>query len=149
MSLPDERIEAAGLLLLTRDPGSGQPSQFLLMKHRDRWDLPKGHAESGESPIETALRETMEETGIDTDRISLIDDFAYELSYPVRSHRHGGETRQKRVTYFMGWVASPLAIRCTEHESYAWMDWNPPHRIQHQTIDGLLGAAAQFFSPGP
>ena len=30
-----------------------------------RWGLPKGHAEDGESPVETALREVREETGLD------------------------------------------------------------------------------------
>src|SRR6185295_14576546 len=29
-----------------------------------RWDIPKGHGESGESPQQTALRETAEETGL-------------------------------------------------------------------------------------
>ena len=30
-----------------------------------KWGLPKGHAEDGESPVETALREVHEETGLD------------------------------------------------------------------------------------
>lgn len=53
-------VEAAGLLLFTR----AEPTQFLLMKHADRWDLPKGHAELDETILQTALRETEEETEI-------------------------------------------------------------------------------------
>ena len=54
-------VDAAGLLLMTR----AEPRKFLLMRHRDRWDLPKGHVEPGEGIREAALRETEEETGID------------------------------------------------------------------------------------
>ena len=38
--------------------------KFLLIKHKDRWDLPKGHIEEGETLIECAIREFEEETGI-------------------------------------------------------------------------------------
>lgn len=34
-----------------------KPDQsFLLMKHKDRYDLPKGHMEAGESELQTAKR---------------------------------------------------------------------------------------------
>lgn len=39
----------------------------ILMGHatgHDHWDIPKGCAEEGESPVEAAVRETSEETGI-------------------------------------------------------------------------------------
>jgi len=35
--------------------------------HPDKWSLPGGHAEPGESPEETALRELYEETGLRPD----------------------------------------------------------------------------------
>ncbi len=31
-------------------------NSFLLMKHRNRYDLPKGHVDSGETEMQTALR---------------------------------------------------------------------------------------------
>lgn len=39
--------------------------QWIWVKHRDRttWELPAGHLEPGESPIEAARRELFEETG--------------------------------------------------------------------------------------
>lgn len=42
-----------------------RPSNYL--------DLPKGHVEAGESPLEAAIRETFEETGISLKGVKLTD----------------------------------------------------------------------------
>ena len=43
------------------------PAKTLLIHHRkyDKWMPPGGHLESSENPIEAAIRETQEETGLD------------------------------------------------------------------------------------
>jgi 8-oxo-dGTP pyrophosphatase MutT (NUDIX family) len=48
-------------------------------KNKDRGDLPKGRMEIGEIPIETAIRETREEAGVDLSNEELIDlgEFPY------------------------------------------------------------------------
>lgn len=135
---------AAGILLLTRT----RPRQFLLMRHADRWDLPKGHCDPGESDLQTALRETEEETGIDRDSIALVPDFRFELSYPVRYKRNGKQLFQKTVVYLLGEIESAVTPTLTEHQSFQWFDWNPPHRIQSQTIDPLLDAVARHMGQG-
>lgn len=38
--------------------------QFLLLRAYRNWDFPKGMVEPGEAPIDAALREVLEETGI-------------------------------------------------------------------------------------
>ncbi|HLK60837.1 MAG TPA: NUDIX domain-containing protein [Chthonomonadaceae bacterium] len=46
-----------------------EEGNILLVKHtygRLNWELPGGGAESNESPVETALREVREETGLET-----------------------------------------------------------------------------------
>lgn len=37
------------------------------------WDIPKGQADTGEAPVQTALRETREETGLDLEALPLLD----------------------------------------------------------------------------
>lgn len=135
-----EVVRAAGILLISRNP-----HQFLLMRHRDRWDLPKGHCEPDETFLETALRETEEETGIFAEMIEIDPEFIFEVEYPVRYKRFGGQEFLKRVRYFLGHLASQPPLRITEHDSAEWFDWEPPHEIQSLTIDPLLAAVAEHF----
>lgn len=51
-------VKAAGGLVRN---GNGE---MLLMRRNDRWDLPKGKVEVGETLAQAALRETEEETGL-------------------------------------------------------------------------------------
>ncbi len=59
-----EREVSAGGIVFRR---FGTEAHFLLIKDSYRhWGLPKGHLEEEESPAEAALRETGEETGLDS-----------------------------------------------------------------------------------
>jgi len=139
-------ISAAGILLMTRPGGDHAPPSFLLMRHADRWDLPKGHAEPDESLQETAVRETEEETGIAAAQIELDPDFRFSLSYPVRYRDQGDRIFQKSVHYFLGYVDDICEVNCTEHLGSKWFCWNPPHAIQTQTIDPLLAAVHRHLT---
>ncbi len=114
------------------------PAEFLLLRHADRWDLPKGHCENGETFMETALRETEEETGISADIIAVKPEFHFDLVYSVSYKKWGDQIFQKQVRYFLGFVDSKPALTLTEHQSAQWFPWNPPHKIQTQTIDPVL-----------
>jgi len=140
-----EVVHAAGVLLVTRR----EPRQFLLMKHADRWDLPKGHAEAGESAMQTALRETEEETGLAGEKISLDPGFRYRSTYPVSYRSAPGQRFEKRLTMFLGWVEHPVDLECSEHLGYQWFLWQPPHTIQGQAIDPLLSAVAEYWEANP
>ena len=134
-----EIVEAAGFILFTHK----KPRRFLLMKHVDRWDLPKGHAEPGEDLLTTALRETEEETGIATTNISVDPSFRYVLEYDVQGKKRGDY--RKRVTYFLGLVDSEFEVRLTEHVGFEWRSWPVVGSIQAATIDGLLARVAEHF----
>ncbi len=136
-------VNAAGMLLFALET----PPKFLLMRHRNRWDLPKGHAEPGETILETALRETEEETGVPAAAISVDPSFQYVIEYPV-TYRSAGECL-KRVTYFLGYLPATRTIEVTEHESYRWWTWPQLESVQEKTIDPLLGAVNAFFDAHP
>lgn len=51
-------VRAAGGICTDAD------GQMLLIERNGRWDLPKGKVEAGETLVQAAVRETLEETGI-------------------------------------------------------------------------------------
>ena len=123
----------------------GQPiEQFLLMRHADRWDLPKGHVDPGETETACALRELAEETGILPAYIEIDPTFRFETQYPVRSKRDG-RLYDKSLVIFLARLIRDVPIACTEHPGYQWFDWRPSHRIQAWTIDPLLAALEQHL----
>ena len=135
------KIMSCGVLIVRGDP----VEQFLIMEHKKRLDLPKGHVDSGETELECALRELVEETAIDAQDIELVDGFRFEHRYFVRPKRFNKEKCEKTLVVFMARLVRDVNIVVTEHEGYRWVDWNPPHKIQEQTIDPLLEHAESFL----
>src|SRR6478735_5050148 len=57
------REPTAGGIVFRRNP-KGEVEILLIQDAKDRWTIPKGHIEEGETAQETALREIGEEAGI-------------------------------------------------------------------------------------
>ena len=94
---------ASGFLILCHSP----VKKFLLMKHKDRWDLPKGHVDRGESDLEAAFRELEEETGIRQKEVALDPNFVFEHQYPVSAKRYGNGHKGdilKTLVIFLGFI---------------------------------------------
>jgi len=138
--MPLMEIKSCGFLILRGNP----PREFLLMRHADRWDLPKGHVDPGESEMECALRELHEETGINADDIELIDGFRFTTQYQVRAKKDG-RLYDKTLVVFLACLKRDVRIDPTEHGGYQWFPWQPPHQIQARTIDPLLAAVEDFL----
>jgi bis(5'-nucleosidyl)-tetraphosphatase len=119
-------------------------SEFLLMRHADRWDLPKGHVDAGETEMQCALRELREETGIVATDIEVLDGFRFTSNYQVRGRRDG-KLLDKTLVIFLARLKRDVTISVTEHPGYQWFPWSPPHRIQAWTIDPLLAEVERFF----
>lgn len=120
--------------------------EFLLMKHSERWDLPKGHLDLSESKMQAAIRELWEETGIPEDFIQIDPDFAYTSQYWVN---YDGVKRLKELTIFLAILCRDMEIQPTEHLGFQWFPFSPPHTIQSETIDPLLEQVAIHFTNRP
>lgn len=82
-------IYAAGGIV--RDPSG----RFLFIKRFNKWDLPKGKAEKGESPAENALREVEEECRI--------KDLSIRAALPDTYHTYW--LNKKRILKKTSWFA--------------------------------------------
>lgn len=138
-------VFAAGYLVFR----NAQRLEFLLMKHPDRWDLPKGHLDEGENCMEAAKRELFEETGIPIDAIWTDPQYCFVHRYWVAKRKKPEQKTLKELTIFLGLLLRPIELVCSEHPDYKWWDWNPPHDIQSQTIDPLLESVAKHFQEHP
>lgn len=135
-------VKSCGVLVFREQPSES----FLLMQHTSRLDLPKGHVDPGETEMQCALRELWEETGIKPEDIELDPNFRFTLQYTVNGKRYGWRDEQvnKTLVVFLATLKRDVPIVCTEHGGYQWVSWNPPHRIQTQTIDPLLAAVEAY-----
>ena len=89
-------INAAGAIMYMIE--NGEPKYLILRSsHHGEWGPPKGHADEGETEIETAVREIFEETGIR--RATFIPGFREVLTYKVDKKK---KRLKKEVVFFLG-----------------------------------------------
>jgi 8-oxo-dGTP pyrophosphatase MutT (NUDIX family) len=77
--------------------------------------LPKGHVDPGETPIEAAVREVREETGI-------LAELVCELGESRYWYRRDGRTIGKAVTFFLfNYLSGDTADHDDEVEEVRWI----------------------------
>jgi 8-oxo-dGTP pyrophosphatase MutT (NUDIX family) len=90
------------------------------------WDLPKGGAAPGESPLLAALRETREETGLLLDAVQLLD--LGRLAYRPRKDLHLFAARLPRLDPRLLHCESRFddlrGARLPEMDGYAWVGFD-------------------------
>lgn len=100
--------------------------KILLCHHKtfNKWVQPGGHIEVGETPEETALRETYEETGV---RIKLIgerfpreDDFLRPLG--IQKNRGKDDSLHVDITYVGVPLSQDNVIEDDEIDRYSWFN---------------------------
>ena len=107
---------SAGIVLFRKE---NSKILFLLLHYPSgHWDFVKGKMEKGETTHQTAIRETLEETGI-TD-IVFLDDFEEWIEY---NFQFQGELVHKRVVFFLAETKTKEVSISHEHLDYTWMDY--------------------------
>jgi bis(5'-nucleosidyl)-tetraphosphatase len=97
---------------------SGQRRFLLIHQNKGHWAFPKGHADPGETPSETALRELAEETGIGSVELSGDEQFVERYTFINKK----GQRVDKTVTFFIGHVGDPtVKVQPQEVQDHAWL----------------------------
>lgn len=104
--------------------------QVLIMERADKigfWQSVTGSVEGNETPLQTAIREVFEETGLDVNQYNLQDwhtSNVYEI-YPHWRHRYAPAVTENIEHLFGLQLPAPLPIKLApdEHVRYEWVDW--------------------------
>jgi 8-oxo-dGTP pyrophosphatase MutT (NUDIX family) len=118
---------------------------FLLIQHQaGHWAFPKGHADPGESALETAKRELEEETGIRNYEVleepSFVEHYSFVQEGTPSFVKHysfakEGEPIEKTVTYFLAFVNSmEVVLQEEEVQNSAWISFE--EAVKLITFDG-------------
>jgi 8-oxo-dGTP pyrophosphatase MutT (NUDIX family) len=121
MELPSVRRLSCGILILN-------PQRELLLCHvtgQDHWDLPKGGMNDGESPLQAALRETREETGLEFEPTLLLE--LGRIDYRPKKDLHLFAVLMPRF--------DPALLRCESHFS----QWGTGRRLPEMDDYGWFG----------
>lgn len=135
---------AAGLVVFRRFQTA---IEFLLLHasyEQNLWSPPKGHVDPGEQEIETAWRETVEESGLTSSDLRLLDGFVKELNYVA----HG---KPKRVVYWLAELTNPeTPIRLSdEHREFKWLQLQEAKEIvRYPDLQATLEDCHRFIQ-GP
>lgn len=121
---------AAGIMLLNRE-GKVWVGQRL-DSSLEAWQMPQGGLDPGEDPLEGALRELQEETGIPAADVELIaqapEVLEYELPPELTGKVWGGKYRGQAQHWFLFRYLGEdhrIDIRTPEPEFRAWR-WSDP-----------------------
>src|SRR5438477_6762459 len=105
---------SGGAVISFRD---GTPFVALIAtRGRLRWGLPKGAVSEGETSEQAALREVLEETGLEASIVKPLDTIEYFF-------RAGGTLIRKRVDfYLMNYVSGTLTPQLSEVDDVQWVE---------------------------
>lgn len=118
----------------------------LLLCHvtgHDHWDLPKGGALAGETPLQAALRETREECGLDLDPAALRD--LGRLPYRARKDLHLFGAKLPRLdprtlTCVSRFTDDASGARLPEMDDFGWFAFEQvPQRCTRKLAAVLCG----------
>jgi 8-oxo-dGTP pyrophosphatase MutT (NUDIX family) len=131
--------QSAGTVLFIEETDQ---NLFLLLHYpTGHWDFVKGKIENNESPEQTVIRETKEETGIVD--IAFIKNFKEKIEY---NFKFNGDVIQKEVIFFLAKTNTKQINLSYEHLDYAWLDFdNALNKITYENAKSVLIKAKNYL----
>jgi len=134
--------KSCGVVLFNSD-------KFLLLQHNNEdsgadghWDFSKGHVESGEEEIDTALRELKEETNIED--VNIIPSFKKFINYKIDK---GTLSVSKKVIFFLAETKVWDVSLSSEHQNFIWLNFEEAiERLTYDNAKNILKEAHIFTS---
>ena len=112
----------------------------ILLKHKRLgfWLQPGGHIDPGESPWEAALRETVEETGLDGSFVGPLDDNGVPPLVHVDVHAGGRGHTHLDLRYLIDGGAADPSPPEGESQEIDWFDWDAAVERADPGLEGIL-----------
>ena len=114
----------------------------VLLRAFHNWDFPKGVREAGEDPMEAALREIGEETGI--------DDVVFE--WGDRYFETGPYSKGKVARYYLGITVQEDVVMGIspetgepEHHEWRWVSFDEAYDLGSPRVRGIVQWARQVI----
>ncbi len=127
-------------VVLTREGSGGLVALMLRAWHH--WDFPKGICEEGEEPLEAAVRELREETGIDTP----------EFPWGDRYMETGPYSRGKTARYYLGRTEQREVVMGPspetgepEHHEWRWVSFDEAYDLSSPRVRDVVVWARQII----
>lgn len=107
------------------------------------WTFPKGHSDAGETPVETAHRELVEEAGIKLARLDEAHTFTQSYSFT-----HNNVLVEKVVVYYLGFAENKtFTIQPDEVVEGKWCTFSEARvLLTHELAKQLLDEVALYLS---
>jgi bis(5'-nucleosidyl)-tetraphosphatase len=121
---------SAGVVPILRDQ-----NLYLLMRAYRYWDFPKGIVEKGEDPLQAAIRELQEESGLAHPNFrwgrSFIETERY--SYGKIARYYLAEVTEEKIEI----LANPISGR-REHDEYRWVTYDEASKLLVPRVKRVL-----------
>ncbi len=112
----------------------------LLLRAYNHWDFPKGMCEDGETPLEAAVREVGEESGL--------SELAF--AWGERFTETGPYQRGKVARYYLAQTSQEKIVMGIspdlgrpEHHEYRWVSFDTAHDLASPRVRGVVQWARQ------
>lgn len=141
------REQTAGGVVLRRNAKTNELEMLLTQDAKDRWTIPKGHIEEGETAQETALREIGEEAGLhDTEALGWLGKIHFRYRridklvlmttqiYLVRAKGDTNAIQKEEWMKGIKWFAFHDALDAIEYEDIGKLMLLAMKRIRQENL---------------